>query len=97
MTRQGVVTNVRDNVATATTDIPKGTKVSMFVEENEMQVIVNQDIPFGHKFAIKKIPKGENVIKYAESIGVATKDISVGDHVHVHNVDSERGRGDLLF
>ncbi len=43
-----------------------------------------------------KIPVGDGVIKYGEIIGRATCDIDVGDHVHVHNVESQRGRGDLL-
>lgn len=55
---------------------------------------MKEDVKFGHKFAIKDIKKGEHVIKYSESIGTATKDISIGEHVHVHNVESDRGRGD---
>ncbi len=34
------------------------------------------------------------VYKYGESIGRATQEIKSGDYVHVHNVESERGRGD---
>ncbi len=95
MAKQAVVINENDSVATATMDLKKGTKVSMFIGEKELDVVVHKDIPFGHKFAIKDISKGEHVIKYNESIGKATEDIKVGDHVHVHNVESARGRGDL--
>lgn len=95
MARQAVVIHENDSVATATTDLKKGTKVSMFIGEKEFDVIINKDIPFGHKFAMKNVSKGEHVIKYGESIGKATDDIKVGDHVHVHNVESARGRGDL--
>jgi altronate dehydratase small subunit len=42
-----------------------------------------------------KISKGQDVLKYGEVIGQATQDISEGKHVHVHNVESLRGRGDL--
>ena len=42
----------------------------------------------GHKYAIRPIADGENVIKYGMPIGRATCDIAVGDHVHVHNVVS---------
>ncbi len=38
---------------------------------------------------------GEEVRKYGEVIGLANAPISPGDHVHVHNVESQRGRGDL--
>ena len=34
-------------------------------------------------------------MKYGEEIGVASREISAGNHVHVHNLDSMRGRGDL--
>ena len=37
----------------------------------------------------------DNVVKYGHAIGVATKDIPTGAHVHTHNVASTRGRGDL--
>jgi len=38
---------------------------------------------------------GEPVIKYGSPIGLATVEIAEGQHVHVHNVASTRGRGDL--
>ena len=34
--------------------------------------------------------------KYGEVIGAATRDIRVGEHVHVHNVEGKRGRGDRV-
>ena len=40
----------------------------------------------GHKYAIRPIAAGENVIKYGNPIGHATADIAVGDHVHTHNL-----------
>ena len=40
----------------------------------------------GHKYALKDIKKGENVIKYGNPIGHATEDITAGEHVHSHNV-----------
>ena len=45
----------------------------------------------GHKYAIKPIAVGENVIKYGMPIGHAVKDIAVGEHVHVHNVKTNLG------
>lgn len=95
MAKNAVVIKNNDSVATATIDLKKGTKVSMFIGEKELDIVVNDDIPFGHKFAIKEAAIGEYVLKYGESIGKATKEIKIGDHVHVHNVESARGRGDL--
>lgn len=42
-------------------------------------------IPFGHKAALCAIPAGACVIKYGVAIGVATRSIARGEHVHVHN------------
>ncbi len=82
-----------DNVATNVADeIPKGTKVKV----NDLEIESLDDIPYGHKMALRPINKGSEVMKYALSIGTATVDIQPGNHVHTHNVESNRGRGDLI-
>ena len=43
-----------------------------------------------HKVAITDMPKGSEVVKYGEHIGLAACDIHVGEHVHVHNVQNHR-------
>ena len=48
------------------------------------------DIAFGHKLSLRKIRKGEEIIKYGEIIGVASRAIPAGEWVHTHNVDSAR-------
>ena len=45
----------------------------------------------GHKYALRPIKAGENVIKYGMPIGHATADIAAGEHVHVHNVATNLG------
>lgn len=86
---KAIVINPKDNVANALSKIVKGEKVKIGSREVE----VKQDIPFGHKFAIERIERGEKVIKYGEAIGRATKDIDAGEHVHVHNVEGLRAKG----
>lgn len=52
---------------------------------NELDnVYVN--IENGHKYALKNIKKGENIIKYGQPIGHATEDIEKDAHVHSHNL-----------
>jgi hypothetical protein len=46
----------------------------------------------GHKFALRGIDQGADVIKYGEPIGRTTAPVAKGEHVHVHNVVSHRGR-----
>ncbi len=53
------------------------------------------DIPFGHKVALETIDAGDPIRKHGEVIGRATVDIPSGRHVHVHTIESQRGRGDL--
>ncbi|MGE4274136.1 MAG: UxaA family hydrolase [Desulfitobacterium sp.] len=95
MKKQAVVIHKLDNVATCVEHFTAGTTISFFLGGSEEQVVLRQDIPLGHKVAIRTIAKNEDVLKYAESIGVATIDIQPGQHVHVHNLESKRGRGDL--
>lgn len=86
--------NKSDNTATAINDLAGGQTVSVLIGEKRVDIKLMQDIPFGHKFALKPIAKGEQVIKYGAPIGLATDDIGAGTHVHSHNLEGARGRGD---
>jgi len=94
--RFALVMHAKDNVATAVTDIASQEKVEVEVDNKVKEIKILESIPFGHKFAIKTIAKGTDVVKYGEFIGMATEDIGVGVRVHTHNVESKRGRGDLV-
>lgn len=95
MRRDAIVIKRQDNVATAIRDIPAGKAATVGIEEKSMTVKVGQDIPLGHKLALRHIQGGEDILKYGTVIGRAIQDIQPGEHVHVHNVESTRGRGDL--
>lgn len=81
----------RDNVATALEALPCGDMVDV----HGHAVRIAEQIPRGHKVAIADIAAGASVIKYGSAIGVASAPIAAGMHVHVHNLASARGRGDL--
>lgn len=88
--------NDLDNVATIFTNgIEDGMEVQIRDKKGatETAVVLGQ-VPYGHKIAVRDIQKGELIIKYGEEIGIATSDIKRGEYVHVHNLDSMRGRGD---
>jgi altronate dehydratase small subunit len=93
--KKAIVMDPKDNVATLLADVDKSDVVHVSTGEKLTEVRIQEKIQFGHKFATKRISKGENVVKYGEVIGQATQDIDEGHHVHVHNVESLRGRGDL--
>ena len=84
-----------DNVATALREVAAGETVTAGVTDIEWTFEVRDDIEFGHKIALEDIPKGDEVTKYGKSIGNASQNIAAGERVHIHNVESNYGRGDL--
>ena len=84
-----------DNVATLFGTASAGSVVTVMEKNGEsFEVKVLNDIPYGHKIALTKIDVKTQVTKYGEAIGIATALIRLGEHVHVHNIESTRGRGD---
>ena len=71
--------NEKDNIGIAPMSIPKNTNVNY-------DVVTKDDIPFGHKVSLLDIKKGSFIYRYGQIIGVASIDISVGAHVHSHNL-----------
>jgi (2R)-sulfolactate sulfo-lyase subunit alpha len=49
-----------------------------------------QDIPLGHKVALKDMAIGDTVIKYGIDIGKVVAPIACGQHAHVHNIKTKR-------
>ena len=74
-----------DNVLFLATSIPAGTALTVEGEE----IVLEADLTLGHKLAARAIPKGETIRKYDFPIGVATRDIPLGAHVHLQNVRSD--------
>ena len=87
-----MVINEKDNVAVAIVPLKSGTTVALNVQGKKEKIKLISPIPMGHKFALREIPKGADVIKYGEPIGETVAAIARGEHVHVHNVNSHRGR-----
>ena len=48
-----------------------------------------QDIPLGHKIALRGVAKGERIFRFGMPAGIATVTIEEGTWVHVHNIASE--------
>jgi altronate dehydratase small subunit len=92
---RAIVINEKDNVATLISDVKAGDSVIVRMGNKEDKMTVINDIKFGHKFAIKLIAEGDEIIKYGEVIGRATISIVAGEHAHIHNIESMRGRGDI--
>jgi (2R)-sulfolactate sulfo-lyase subunit alpha len=69
-----------------------GTSMLGVITENDetIKLSAKQDIPIGHKVALKALKKGDTVIKYGEDIGRMVADVGVGEHVHVQNLKTKR-------
>lgn len=76
--KNSIVISPGDSVGVALTALKKGAQAD--------GVTLAEDIERGHKFALKEIKAGENVIKYGEVIGRALCDIAPGEHIHTHNM-----------
>ncbi len=73
----------KDNVCVALSAVAAGTKLF----ENAA-LVAAEDIPMGHKIALRDIACGETVVKYAHTIGRATAPIRAGGHVHSENMET---------
>ena len=89
-----VVIKAEDNVATCLANMTAGEIATKRFVGRETFITLQNDITFGHKVALADIPRGGKIFKYAEVIGIASQTITMGEHVHIHNVESIRARGD---
>jgi len=91
-----LVMDAADAVATALDDLSAGTTLPPTEGTPvDAPLEVREDVPFGHKIALRRIDAGDEIRKYGEVIGRATVAIEAGEWVHTHNCESTRGRGDL--
>ena len=81
-----------DNVGVAVADLKSDQRVTGWNMETDetLHALAKQDIPLGHKIALRRVDAGQKVIKYNVPIGNASKDIAEGEHVHIHNLKTAR-------
>lgn len=79
--------NSADNVAVALKPLKKGESF----EVGGIAITVLCDVPFGHKVALKNLKKGEEIVKYGHTIGIAQCDIACGDWVSDRNIKTALG------
>ncbi len=75
-----------DNVVVACLDLKPG---EFFEIVGHSPVKLHQRILIGHKVALCTIKKSEKIVKFGMPIGSAAEDISPGNHVHTHNMQSD--------
>lgn len=81
-----------DNVGVAVVDLKPGTDCigRNLADNSTLKARVEQEIPLGHKLALKGFAVGESVTKYGCDIGRIVAPVKVGHHVHTHNLKTKR-------
>ena len=74
-----------DNIAIARVQITTGSMIRV----QGLEITAAEDIPAGHKIALRNIRAGEQVIRYGQLIGPASRAIETGQRVHTHNLGFE--------
>jgi len=80
-----IVLSAEDNVGVAIKHIAPGSDVAA----GELRLTARDEVPMGHKIALKPIAVGQKIIKFGVPVGSATQPIAAGAHVHMHNVKSD--------
>jgi altronate dehydratase small subunit len=83
--RRILVLAPEDDVAVACVDLPAGATVTI----DGAPVVLERDVPTGHKLARRAIAGGAVVLKYGAPIGRARTAIAPGAYVHTHNLGSD--------
>ncbi len=81
-----------DDAGVAIAEIRAGEKARGLIlsDRSAVEVDAVDDIPLGHKIAVKAVSRGDRLLLYGHPVGVATRTIKPGEHVHTHNVKSLR-------
>lgn len=82
-----------DNVGVVVVEgLTAGTRMFCVVtaDNSDFRLAAKQDVPIGHKVALKDLNVGDTVVKYGQDIGRVVAKIAKGEHVHTHNLKTKR-------
>ena len=88
-----VLHDAKDTVGVAVVEgITSGTRLNAWImdEDKTISIEAAQDIPIGHKVALRDMAVGDTVFKYGIDIGKVVAPIRTGEHAHVHNIKTKR-------
>jgi hypothetical protein len=90
MRPRAIAQSCRDNVAVAVADLEPGARLAVLNTETGAisTIVLRGAVGFGHKVALAALEPGDAVIKRDHEIGRASSSVRVGDHVHIHNLES---------
>lgn len=84
-----------DDVGVAAMDLEAGETIQAVTLEGDpvVEIKLVDDVPLGHKVAMRALSLKKEIIEYGCAIGYASEAITAGEHVHVHNIKSFRWAG----
>jgi (2R)-sulfolactate sulfo-lyase subunit alpha len=84
-----------DDVGVTAMDLNAGEVIQAVTLDGDpvTEITLSEDVPLSHKVAMRDMKKGKHVIEYGAEIGYASQAISLGSHVHTHNLKSLRWSG----
>jgi len=88
-----VLHDAHDTVAVV---VVEGVKAGMTLngwimdDDRSTELTALQDIPIGHKVALKDMSSGDTAVKYGIDMGKVVAPIRAGEHAHVHNIKTKR-------
>lgn len=88
-----VVHNDSDTVGVVVVeDVKTGKSLTGWKMESDETITVKalNDIPLGHKIALKDFKPGDAVLKYSHDIGKIVADVKAGGHVHTQNLKTKK-------
>ncbi|MEO8136266.1 MAG: UxaA family hydrolase [Betaproteobacteria bacterium] len=88
-----VLHDAGDSVAVVVTEgVTAGMDLNAWImdEDRTINLKARQDIPIGHKVALKDMDVGDTVLKYGIDMGKVVAPIKTGEHAHVHNIKTKR-------
>ena len=88
-----IIHDEKDNVAVVVIDkTSKNQECNGWIMENDKTIKIKSinEIPLGHKIALRDFKEGDTILKYGHDIGKVVSPIKKGDHVHVHNVKTKK-------
>ena len=90
---QLLVHDPEDNVGVVVVeDLKAGTEMLCVIthDNSSFHLTAEDDVPIGHKIALKDIAEGDTAIKYGEDIGKFVGAVKKGHHVHTNNLKTKR-------
>ncbi len=88
--------NEGDMVAVAVQDVSPGERTVVYMDsDREVGIEVSEEIPLGHKVALRDLAEGVEVIEYGVRVALTRLPIKAGQLVHTHNVRSARWQNSI--